>query len=207
VLLGVDYEKGNVTYVQTNWTSQSENSGKWCSVNAVTTSTFARFAEQYATLDYAYVYRGYREAFSEATDPIPEENPLPEEDHGSLLTTESVSAYMQTRGVGALKDFRVIFVCSEAVLYRFEELKVSVTFSLEDGSVKSYHGTLGINADDFTLTRTVHAGDALFQADEGCLLFGKAIVDIPADTVDRVTVTLRDTDGTVVFSGGISFEK
>ena len=59
VVLSVDYNKGTLTYVHSNWVNQSTNNGTWDKVMPITTKTFAQFASTFLTLNYAYVYKNY----------------------------------------------------------------------------------------------------------------------------------------------------
>ena len=71
VLLGVDYDQGKITYIQSNWVNQSTNNGTWCKVSAITTKTWSDFASTFDTLNYAQVYKNYYTEFpDEVTPPI-----------------------------------------------------------------------------------------------------------------------------------------
>ena len=59
ILLNVDYEQGNVTYIQSNWVNQSTNNGTWCKVSTITTKTWSGFASTFTTINYAQVYKNY----------------------------------------------------------------------------------------------------------------------------------------------------
>ena len=63
VLLGVDYDKGTVTYIQCNWVKQDVNKGDWCKVSNILTKTWAEFAKTFSTLSYAQVYEKYYEEY------------------------------------------------------------------------------------------------------------------------------------------------
>ena len=71
ILLGVDYNQGKVTYIQSNWVNQSTNNGTWCKVSAITTKTWSDFASTFGTLNYAQVYKNYYTEFpDEVTPPL-----------------------------------------------------------------------------------------------------------------------------------------
>lgn len=65
ILLGVDYNKGTVTYIQCNWVNQNVNNGNWCKVSSVITDTWQSFASNFSTLNYAQVYKNYYSKYPE----------------------------------------------------------------------------------------------------------------------------------------------
>ena len=139
--------------------------------------------------------------------PDPDPTPDTDEPKDETLTSETISAYMQVRTRAGKQDLRLIFVCNKDVLYNFDKLTVSIDFTLKDGSKKAYHGTLGIGSNDFTLFYTVTADGDTFRAAEGCLLFGRAIVEIPENTVQNATITLKDSAGNALLLGNVPFEE
>ena len=71
IVLDVDYDKGTVTYIHSNWVNQSTNNGTWCKVMPITTQTFSQFASTFKTLNYAYVYKNYHTEYPDkVTTPI-----------------------------------------------------------------------------------------------------------------------------------------
>ena len=59
-IVKVDYTAGKIIYLEANWTSQSTNSGNWCRVNALRTSTWAEFASKYSSyMNYAMVLKDF----------------------------------------------------------------------------------------------------------------------------------------------------
>lgn len=63
-IVKVDYTAGKIIYLEANWTSQSSNSGNWCKVNALRTSTWSEFASKYSSyMNYAMVLKDFSAMF------------------------------------------------------------------------------------------------------------------------------------------------
>lgn len=139
------------------------------------------------------------------TEPTPVLPPVtPSDPNSTLLTTESITPYRQIKDQGTTQALRVLFVANQQYLYSFEKLTLTITFSLTDGSTKTYVGILGKGSDDFTLFRSVTALGEPYHADAGCLIFGVAITNIPKTSVKSATVILTDLTGLPISQGKVT---
>lgn len=139
------------------------------------------------------------------TEPTPVLPPVtPSDPNSTLLTTESITPYRQIKDQGTTQALRVLFVANQQYLYSFEKLTLTITFSLTDGSTKTYVGILGKGSDDFTLFQSVTALGEPYHADAGCLIFGVAITNIPKTTVKSATVILTDPTGLPISQGKVT---
>ena len=143
-------------------------------------------ADTYMSFDYFKVYTEKNE--SSAVNPT------------KLSTTDMFGAYVQTGGVASADkhDLRVVLIANLAKLSAVRSATVTITFTLSDGSVKTVIKTLAAESSDYTLYRTVSAGDDSYAADSGCVLFGNIITDIPNGAYTGVQITITETDTNTV---------
>lgn len=139
------------------------------------------------------------------TKPTPVLPPVtPSDPNSTLLTTDSIRVYRQTKDQGTTNALRVLFVANQIYLYEHTKLTLTITFQTANGT-KTYTGVLAAGSDDFTLYQTVTALGEPYHADTGCLIFGVAIVGIPKTDVTSATIVLTDATNTPLSQGKVTF--
>ena len=124
---------------------------------------------------------------------------------GIRTTTEAVAVIEEgSYIINAQRLFQIVKLLGEdeITLEVDSKLNVTITFNSTE-TPKTYHGILGSGSEDFVLYRTIIAESDTYKAEDGCYLFGVAIVDIPKTTVTSATIVLKDANGILISQGTV----
>ena len=120
-----------------------------------------------------------------------------------LAASDKFAAYLQEKDsdTAGCKDLRVILVANLKNLSDCAAAEVKITFTLAEGGSKTLVKTLGGTSSDYTLYRSITAGEDRYTAAEGCGIFGNIITGIPVGAYTGITVTVTDiASGTELFT-------
>ena len=101
------------------------------------------------------------------------------------------TGYLSMRDQGSAHDMRILFATYLEKL-DFSSASVTIEFEKSGATVNTFALQLGGKENDFTAYQTVVAAGERFFADDGCVLFGVIITDIPDGAWDSLTVTITD---------------
>ncbi len=114
-----------------------------------------------------------------------------------------LSAFVQTRpaDTAGMNDMRLILVANYAEIAKLYSVTVNMTFTLQDGTTKTLEKVLGGETSDYQLFSKVTAGNEVYTAAEGDVIFGNIITDIPSGGYTGFTLTVTDNNDTVLYEG------
>ncbi len=204
--------------------SETGEDGTW--TTAVTSTTgITEYGPVTHTLENAVNARYVRLEMVKGEDHIkisefeiygPESGTTPDTPDDSTLSSGDAlfSVFYQTRpsATAGANDLRIVLIADETKLQALATTAtVKVTFHLTDGTVKSFSHKLG-GSDSYykNIYRTIKAGDDIYTAAEGYVIFGDLITDIPdgsdetKSTYDYFTVEIIDNADNSVLLPAVS---
>ena len=121
----------------------------------------------------------------------------------SATVEDEILGYIQLRDNGDTHDVRVIFVINaETVITK--DSTVTITFTKDGETVKTFTATLGGEDGDFEVFRAGIAAGTPFFAAEDCEMFGAVVTGIPDGEWDTVTATIVSEE-TELFNKGTNY--
>lgn len=97
-------------------------------------------------------------------------------------------------------DLRIVLVTNLEKLQGITSAGVEIVFTLAEGGTKTITNTLGNNASDYKLYKTVTAAGEAYRAAEGYALFGSVITNIPDGAYTAIAITITDNAGNILLS-------
>lgn len=113
-------------------------------------------------------------------------------------------ALLQTLPGNGSQSVRVLMVADWATMKAMSGITVKVVFTLTDGTVKTYTGVCNGQKSDLALYRNITAGNDLYAAKEGDVIFGAAFTGVPTN-LSKVVITITQDGGTELYSGTHNF--
>ena len=121
----------------------------------------------------------------------------------SATVDDSIKGYIQIRDNGDMHDVRVIFVINAETVVA-KGTVVTITFTKDGETVKTFTATLGGEGSDFEVFRAGIAAGTPFFAAEDCEMFGAVVTGIPDGEWDTVTATIVSEE-TELFNKGTNY--
>ena len=121
----------------------------------------------------------------------------------SATVDDSIKGYIQIRDNGDMHDVRVIFVINAETVVA-KGTVVTITFTKDGETVKTFTATLGGEDGDFEVFRAGIAAGTPFFAAENCEMFGAVVTGIPDGEWDTVTATIVSEE-TELFNKGTNY--
>ncbi len=116
----------------------------------------------------------------------------------------TLSAFIQTRPdaeVSTSHDLRMVLVANYEAIMNYESLSVTLTFELAEGGQKVLNRTLGGASSDYVLYKSITAGNEVYTAVEGNVIFGNIVTDIPNGAYTGISLSVVDQSGNTVYEG------
>lgn len=90
------------------------------------------------------------------------------------------------------EDLRFIFVGNYEKLRHVDAASVEIIFTKGESVVRKVCGILGGEGADYSLLTALTAVGDIYVADDGCVVFGQEVLNVPIDAFDGFTVRITD---------------